>query len=374
MRAERGEAAMKFVIGLAVTVGTAIGVASFLFLTRHEPSPDSAGVESRRVSASRLEESGSEGEVPPRGGFEHGASSQVIAVPAGASVERDAAPQKNSAPRVPFTSGEQALNALRNGAIRGDPLTLQRFANLPRDTPWAEEFYRDVSAQLDDKKADPDDRQYAANVLAISGRAENIQALFDRVANAGSPEDISMLTSALAMANGGDEIVPLAVKELGSGNPNVQFSALTALTNQGSRAAAEALYAHALETGGSPESEKEDGTGLSMMLPDQEAVGFLSDVLRKEDRFSALAIGPLVNGGESGINAVFDVLQSTKNDAFREELLTALSSKLAVDETVLGKLTELQNSPDARLREFATEMLQKEEGENSSTFEEAPEQ
>jgi dihydroxyacetone kinase DhaKLM complex PTS-EIIA-like component DhaM len=258
-----------------------------------------------------------------------------------------------------YHNAEDALNAIKKAASEYDDLVLEQFAEPDKNCSWCPEFYTEVSKLMLAAKEDSDEKSYFAEVLALSGRSENIEAIINEMKNL-NPEspDFSLYADALEMSVGDDEVVKTLSKNLDNASPELQESILAAVSNQGTPFAIDLLYRYTLE------SESEDGfynkgIGLGEVIPDKEAFPLMREIVSKREKFSPLAVKGLLNAGVEGLQVVFETL-NTSNDSEKDRtLLEGAVDHITYDDETEQYLREVVvKSSNPALVEFAKEGIE----------------
>ncbi len=292
----------------------------------------------------------------------------------GSSPQLTAGGQTEAAPETEYTykpasqryqNAEQALEAIRKAAIDYDDMVIDEFSDL-KDCEWCEELYASLSTMLNDKSLGIDERAFYAEIMAVSGNLDNLRYLATLVENATAVEDKEMLGEALEMASGGDETVKLLTDFLGSSNATLRESVVSAISNQGTRLSAETLYNDLVSGGGAKADYYSMGIGLAEMVPDQDAIHYLHELLNQRAPKSDQVVKALINSGIEGLTAVFDSLSSEQNETTGRELLKDAIDHVITEEAVVGLLTKA--SQDERypqfLKDFANQALKEAQSED----------
>jgi hypothetical protein len=256
-----------------------------------------------------------------------------------------------------FKSAEEALAAVLKAAKDYDDSVLEQFTKPGNDCTWCPEFYRSVKDMILSPDTPQDQKSYLAEIMAISGRVENVQSLVEAVKSAKSSEEGDVFSEALELSVGSDDVTKYLGDQMTSTNETLRESSVAAVTNQGSRVAAELLIKHTLERG-DPDGYYSLGIGLGEFIPDEDAVPVLQDMIQKRDQYSHLAVKALINSGMDGLRNVFDELESSKDpEADRRMLKDALDHVNFEDglEDYLKKRLETTKQPVAS--EFAKSIL-----------------
>ncbi len=298
----------------------------------------------------------------------------------GAAEQLSAGGQAESAPEVEdvykpasqrYQSAEQALAAVRKGAIDYDDILIEEFNDL-KECDWCEDFYSSLSMMLTDKALGIDERAYYAEILAISGNLDNIKYLATLVENATTVDEKEMFGEAIEMAGGGDDTVKLLSEFLNSPNSTLRESVVSAISNQGTRLAAETLYNDLTSETSSKVDYYSMGIGLAEMVPDDDAVHYLHELLNKRATKSDQIVKALINSGLEGLTAVFDSLSSETNEALGRELLKDATDHVITEDSVINLLTKA--TQDDRypqfLKDFANQALKEAQSEDIEEDEE----
>jgi len=246
-----------------------------------------------------------------------------------------------------YASAEAALKAVQAGARDYDDLVLEQFTLPGEDCTWCPEFYKSVKDLLSDQATPTDQRSYFAEILAVSGRVDNIAILIDGIKNAPSKEVADTYAEALELTVGRDDVVKLIGENLDSTNESLREASVAAVTNQGSRLAAELLYKNTVERG-DPDGYYSLGIGLGEFVPTEETIPYIQELALKRDQYSHLAVKSLVNAGQPGLQVVFDIIgNSTDIEADRQLLKDSIDHVNYDEETeaFLKKIVETSKQP-----------------------------
>jgi hypothetical protein len=256
-----------------------------------------------------------------------------------------------------YKSADEALKAVKEAAADYDDLVLDQFTDLPRNCSWCDSFYSSLKDMIVSPDIKSDERSYYAELLAISGRVENVKSLVDAINGAKSPEEINLLAEALELSTGGGDVVKYLGDQLGSKNDTLREAAVAAVTNQGSRLATEILYKNTVDRG-DPDGYYSMGIGLGEVVPEPEALPYLQELAMKRDQYSHLAVKSLLNAGLEGTKIVIDVLGNSKNPDFDKEMLKGAKDHVAYDDDVVNYLKNVaETSKSPRVQEFAKDVL-----------------
>jgi hypothetical protein len=166
-----------------------------------------------------------------------------------------------------YKTADEALDALKKGAQDYDDLILEQFTDLGPDCQWCDAFYNSVRDVMSAADTSAEQRSYFAEVLAISGRIENIQSLVEQIKNAKNSDESDVYAEALELTVGKDDVVKYLSTQLDSDNQPLKDASVAAITNQGSKLAVEALFKHVVERG-DPDGYYSQGIGPGEMIPD----------------------------------------------------------------------------------------------------------
>lgn len=242
-----------------------------------------------------------------------------------------------------YKSAEEALAAIKAGAADYDDLILDQFTEPGPNCSWCDGFYASVKDLMLSPDTKSEQRSYFAEVLAISGKVENVKAVVDAITGAKSQEEADVFAEALELTVGKDDVVKFLGEQLNQGNETLKEASVAAITNQGSKLAIETLYAHTVEKG-DPDGYYSMGIGLGEVVPDEEALPYLQELAMKRDQYSHLAIKGMLNSGIDGVKMVMDVLSNSKNPEFDKEMLKGAKDHVSYDEDVVNYLRQVAES------------------------------
>jgi hypothetical protein len=211
-----------------------------------------------------------------------------------------------------FSSAEEALAAAMKGAKDFDDSVLEQFTEPSADCSWCPAFYASVQALVLNPNTPQDQKSYMAELLAISGRAENVQALVDGIKNAPNSTEADLFAEALELTLGKDDVVKVLGEQLSTTNDTLREASVAAITNQGTRSAAELLQKHVQERN-DPDAYYSVGIGPGEFIPDEEALPYVQELVQKRDQFSPAWAKSLANAGLPGLQSLFDQLESSTN-------------------------------------------------------------
>lgn len=257
-----------------------------------------------------------------------------------------------------YRSAEEALQAVRRAAADYDDLVLEQFTEPGPDCSWCPQFYREVKDMMFAADTPSDQRSYYAELLAISGRPDNVAALLQGVKGAPTQDEKDIYAEALELTLGGDDVVRYLAEQMNSEeNAPLMESLVAAVTNQGSRLAAETLYQQTI-TAGDPDGYYSQGIGLGEFVPGDDAMPFLQEQMMKRDQYSHLAVKSLLNGGLNGVRIVLDVLSNSSDYDNDRKLLRDAVDHVSYEEDVeqyLKRISETSRHPV--VTEFAKQVL-----------------
>jgi hypothetical protein len=274
-----------------------------------------------------------------------------------------------------YSTASEALEAVQKGAKSYDDLILEQFVDLGANCSWCDEFYKSIRSMVSSTTSSPDERGYYAELLAISGRPENIEELIKNIESASSEENKDLYTQALEIAVGGDELVNFLNEKLQSTtSQSLRESLVASISNQSSVLTVETLY-NFTRAQNNPDGFYSAGTGLGEVIPDEATFPFLKDVVAKRDEYSHLGVKALLNGGLEGVKTVVDLIAPSNGSENDRELLKNAADHVSFDEETEKYFKEVViSSNNPALAEWGKEVLASfnEEGdtnEDSSTNE-----
>lgn len=348
---------MKKLLPLLVLVVVGAGI---WFMVQRTSSPANSGVASGPVGSVSNTGPGGSTTVPPVG--LQSPSGTQAQNPDGSPADEDADESEDEqgdtrlAPEI-YKSADEALNAIKNAAKDYDDVVLSQFTQPGEDCTWCDTFYKGVKDLLAAPDVKPEQKSYYAEILAISGRVENVSALVDMIKNAKKPEEAQLYAEALELSVGKDDLVNFLAEQLKSKDQTLKESSLAAVTNQGSRLAAEVLYKHTTENG-DPDGYYAQGIGLGEFVPTEETLPYLQELVQKHDQYSHLAVKALLNSGLPGLRLVMDTLTNSKDAEGDKQLLKDAIDHVNYEEeteSYLKKLVETSKQPS--VVEFAKNIL-----------------
>lgn len=231
----------------------------------------------------------------------------------------EAAEQIRSATEV-YTSAEEALAAVTKGSKDFDDSILEQFTQPGEDCSWCGQFYLSVRDLVTNPNTPQDQKSYLSEILAISGRVENIQALTEAIKNASSTTEADIYAEALELTMGKDDVTRYLGEQLSTTNDTLREAAVSALTNQGTRSAAETLMKHVQERG-DPDGYYSIGIGPGEFVPDEEALQLAQEYVQRRDQYSPMWAKAMINSGLPGLRMLFENLEASNNPEADRALL-----------------------------------------------------
>jgi hypothetical protein len=211
-----------------------------------------------------------------------------------------------------YASADEAFAAALKGAKDFDDSILEQFTEPGPDCSWCPQFYNSVQELVTNPNTPQDQKSYMAELLAISGRPDNVQVLVDSIKNARSSAEADIYAEALELTLGKDDVTKVLGEQLSTTNDTLRESAVAAITNQGTRQAAELLQKHVSERN-DPDAYYSQGTGPAEFIPDDEAMPFVQEQVAKRDAYSPQWAKAMVNAGLPGLQSLFDQLDGSSN-------------------------------------------------------------
>ena len=265
-----------------------------------------------------------------------------------------------------YKNADDALAAVKKGAVSYDDLIIEQFTEPGEDCSWCNEFYKQVKDLLAQDSTPQDQKSYYAELLAISGRTANIEALVEAIKSAKTPESADLYAEALELSQGKEAVVNYLGTQLDTTNETLKDSLVAALTNQSSRSAAEMLYKQTVKAN-DPDGYYSKGIGLGEFIPDPDSFPYLQDLVTKRDQYSHLAVKSLLNSGAGGLRVVLDVLSNAKDPNSDRALLKDATDHVIFDEETEPLLKKtLETSKNPVVIEFVKQILDEHKAEESA--------
>jgi hypothetical protein len=257
-----------------------------------------------------------------------------------------------------YSSASEAMDAIKKGASNYDDVVLEQFVDLGKECSWCDEFYGSLRGLATSKDISEKERAYYSEILAISGRVENIKQLVESIeANPGS-EEANVYSEALEIGIGGDDVVKYLESKLEVSNQELRESVVAAISNQGSAQAVETLFKH-IRAINNPDGYYSEGTGPGEVIPEPAAFPFLKSEVSKKDQFSPNAVRSLLNAGIDGARAVIDTLSSSPNPERDRDLLNGAADHVGYDEESEEYFKQVASTTtNPAIKEFADKVLE----------------
>lgn len=260
-----------------------------------------------------------------------------------------------------YASSEEALAAVLKGAKDYDDSILEQFTLPDPNCSWCSEFYSSVRDLAMNQDTPQEQRAYLAEILAISGRPDNVQALIDAVKNAPSNDTADLYAEALELSLGREDVVTLLGEQMNDSNATLREASVAAVTNQGTKLAAELLIKDAREKG-DPDLYYAQGIGIGEAIPEEEAIPVYQEFVRERLPNSHLGVKALLNAGLPGVQVVFDELENSPNPEADKGLLKDASDHINIDDEIVAladrKLSENNNPNSVELARMIREQGQ----------------
>ena len=256
-----------------------------------------------------------------------------------------------------YANAQEALAALRKGVEDYDDIILEQFTLPGEECAFCPALYREVTALMLKEGASEDEKAYYSEVLAISGRPENIETLTNAIREAANEDNAEIFAESLELTLGGDDVVELLSNFLEDKNELLQESSVAAITNQGSKFAAQTLYERAVQRK-DPNGDYNLGIGLGEMIPDESTLPYLQELTLKKDEYSHMAVKSLLNYGHDGVVLVFDALTNSANPEQDKKILVDAIDHVGYEEATMDYLKEvLARNPSPVVAQFAQDIL-----------------
>lgn len=338
-----------FIVALIV-VGS-IGGYTFFASKSHSPQSNETSASSSATQQSKTSES-----VPKSASNLQQKSSS----PTDTGNDEEAEEQVKPATEA-YLSSEEALTAVLKGAKDYDDSVLEQFTLPDPSCSWCSEFYSSVRDLTTNQNTPQEQRAYLAEILAISGRVENVQTLVEAIKNAPSTDSADLYAEALELTLGKDDVVTLLGEQMSSQNDTLREASVAAVTNQGTKTAAELLVKD-LKEKGDPDAYYAHGIGVGEAIPDEEAIPVYQELVRERVPGSHLGVKALLNAGTPGVRAVFDELDNSQNPEADIALLKDAQDHVNIEDESIElanqKLAENKNPASVKLAQMIREQGQ----------------
>lgn len=289
-------------------------------------------------------------------------STQQVSINAPTDTGNDEEPEEQVKPATEvYSSSEEALAAVLKGAKDYDDSILEQFTLPDPNCSWCSEFYSSVRDLATNQNTPQEQRAYLAEILAISGRTDNIQSLIDAVKNAQSNDAADLYAEALELTLGKDDVVLLLGEQMNAQNETLREASVAAITNQGTKTAAELLVKD-LKERGDPDAYYAHGIGIGEAIPDEEAIPVYQELVRERVPGSHLGVKAVLNAGLPGLRALFDELENSANPEADLALLKDAGDHINIDDESVDlcnqKLAENRNAATVRLAQVCRDQSQ----------------
>lgn len=256
-----------------------------------------------------------------------------------------------------YKNSDEALAAVKNGSKDYDDIILSQFTTPGEDCTWCDQFYKGIKDLIASADTKPEQKSYFAEILAISGRVENVSSLVDLIKGAKNPEEAQLYAEALELTVGKDDVVHYLGDQLKNKDQTLRESSVAAITNQGSRLSAELLYKFTVENG-DPDGLYSQGIGLGELVPSEDTLPYLQELVQKRDQYSHLAVKSLLNSGLPGLRLVMDTLTNSKDPESDRALLKDAIDHVNYEEDIEEYLKNIvESSKQPSVVEFAKNIL-----------------
>jgi hypothetical protein len=304
-----------------------------------------------------------------------GTNPDTQAISASADIDSEEGAEFDDRPATEkFKTADEALNALKEAAAIYDDLVLDQFTAPGESCSWCDSVYSSVKDLMLSPDVKADQKAFYAEILAISGRVDNLKSLVEAAKSAQNPDEASLYAEALELATGKEEVITFLTEQLTDSNSTIKEASVAALTNQGSKKAVENLYNFSVAQGNS-DGFYELGIGVGEMVPDEEAYSFLQQKALQKDEFSHLAVKALLNVGLEGVKMVSDLYSGADSPEFVKKVLEQSKDHVAFDDETLEYLkAQSANPKNAALGEWYSSLLKEYELSEQELLEEGAEE
>jgi hypothetical protein len=242
-----------------------------------------------------------------------------------------------------YPSAEEALAAVLKGSKDYDDSILEQFTTPDQSCTWCPEFYSSVRDLATNPNTPQEQRSYLAEILAISGRLENVQLLAESIKGAQSNDAKDLYAEALELSMGKDDVTQFLGEQMNTTDDTLREASVAALTNQGTKTAAELLINNLREKGDT-HGYYALGMGLGEFIPDEEAIPVVQDYVHSRGPDADQGVKALLNAGLPGVRAVFDELEHSTNPEADAPLIKGALDHINMEDG----LVELANEVVAR--------------------------
>ena len=180
--------------------------------------------------------------------------------------------------------------------------------------------------------------------------------MIDAVKGAPTNEAADLYGEALELAMGKDDVVTLLGEQMSATNDTLRESSVAALTNQGTRLAAELLVKD-LKEKGDPDTYYSQGIGPGEFIPDEDAIPVFQELVRERGVGAGVGVKALLNAGLPGVRVVFDELENSSTVAADAALLRGAEDHVNFEDGLIPLADEViarNRNPNAV--KFATDI------------------
>lgn len=256
-----------------------------------------------------------------------------------------------------YKNAQEAMEAIKKGSLIYDDTILQQFVKPGENCTWCDQVYSQLRGLLKDAQQSSEQKSYFGEILAVSGKLDNIRAIVNEVSTTQNPSDKESLAESLELTIGGDDVVKYLSEFAASNDEMLKEAAIAAISNQGSRLSAEVLYKAAVESN-NPDGYYSSGIGLGELVPDEEAYSYLQELIMKQDEYSHLGVKALLNAGLPGLKLVVDSMSVSPNAEKDKDLLKDAVDHVGYDDETKEYITKLiSTTKSPTLQQFGQEIL-----------------
>lgn len=265
-----------------------------------------------------------------------------------------------------FKTADEAMAAIRKGAADYDDSLLEQFTTPGDDCTFCPEVYKNIKDTIATGGLPSEQLSFYGELLAISGKPENLQSLVDSIKSAPNNDVKEALAEALELTVGKDDVTGFLGSQLNDADARVKEASVAAITNQGSRKAAELLY-KATTDKGDPDGFYSQGIGLGELVPDDDTIPYLQSLVAKHDQYSHLAVKSLLNAGIGGLRTAMDTLSLSKDPEADRAMFAQAVDHVSYDEDTEAYLTKLSaESKNPVIKDFADKVLESFKGQDDN--------
>jgi hypothetical protein len=313
---------MKKFITFLVVAGVIVGFFSLRTRKVEAPVPpqstsSSTNSATNKLSSSAPSESNPSALNPPAlngAGDEPGSSEQEPIV-----IDAEEADQVKPAGEA-YASADEAMQAVLTGSKDYNDAILEQFTLPGPECSWCPQFYEGAREKATNPNTPQEQRAYLSEILAISGRLENIQTLSESIKTARSNEEADLYAEALELSLGNEDIVKFLGDQMTTPNDTLREASVAAVTNQGTPQSVELLSKHVKERG-DPDGYYSSGIGPAELIPEEDALPLVQEQIHDRNDYSHLWVKSALNAGMPGLRIVFAELENSQNPEADRELL-----------------------------------------------------